>query len=171
MAMDIYLIRHGETDWNKTKRLQGVTDIPLNACGIELAEKTAEGLKDVPFDRIYTSPLIRAKKTAEIIRGDRPVELVVTDGLKEISFGEYEGLCHEPEHYTIPKSVINDPENDGKTFLMASHGAAIRGIMSGLLNLPIAQFWSGTVHKNCGVTCLHVENGQVTITFENRIYY
>ncbi len=58
MAMDIYLIRHGETDWNKTKRLQGVTDIPLNACGIELAEKTAEGLKDVPFDRIYTSPLI-----------------------------------------------------------------------------------------------------------------
>ena len=103
MAMDIYLIRHGETDWNKTKRLQGVTDIPLNACGIELAEKTAEGLKDVPFDRIYTSPLIRAKKTAEIIRGDRPVELVVTDGLKEISFGEYEGLCHEPEHYTIPK--------------------------------------------------------------------
>ena len=76
MAMDIYLIRHGETDWNKTKRLQGVTDIPLNACGIELAEKTAEGLKNVPFDRIYTSPLIRAKKTAEIIRGDRPVELV-----------------------------------------------------------------------------------------------
>ena len=52
MAMDIYLIRHGETDWNKTKRLQGVTDIPLNACGIELAEKTAEGLKDVPFARI-----------------------------------------------------------------------------------------------------------------------
>ena len=114
-------------------------------------------------------------------------------------------MCHEPEHYTIPKpgfrkffedpehfetppggeslahlikrtssfvkSVIDDPENDGKTFLMASHGAAIRGIMSGLLNLPIAQFWSGTVHKNCGVTCLHVENGQVTITFENRIYY
>ena len=205
MAMDIYLIRHGETDWNKTKRLQGVTDIPLNACGIELAEKTAEGLKEVPFDRVYTSPLIRAKKTAEIIRGDRPIELVVTDGLKEISFGEYEGLCHEPEHYTIPKpgfrkffedpehfetppggeslahlikrtssfvrSVINDPENEGKTFLMASHGAAIRGIMSGLLNLPIAQFWSGTVHKNCGVTCLHVENGQVTIAFENRIYY
>lgn len=70
--MDIYLIRHGETDWNRMKKLQGTTDIPLNAYGIELAEKTAEGLKDVPFDRIYTSPLIRARKTAEIIRGDRP---------------------------------------------------------------------------------------------------
>lgn len=81
--MDIYLIRHGETDWNKEKKLQGVTDIPLNAYGIELAEKTAEGLKDVPFDRIYTSPLIRAKKTAEIIRGNRPIDLVVKEELKE----------------------------------------------------------------------------------------
>ena len=85
--MDIYLIRHGETDWNKEKKLQGITDIPLNAYGIELAEKTAEGLKDVPFDRIYTSPLIRAKKTAEIIRGNRPIELEVREELKEISFG------------------------------------------------------------------------------------
>ena len=60
--MDIYLIRHGETDWNRMKKLQGTTDIPLNAYGIELAEKTAEGLKDIPFDRIYTSPLIRARR-------------------------------------------------------------------------------------------------------------
>lgn len=95
--MDIYLIRHGETDWNKEKKLQGVTDIPLNAYGIELAEKTAEGLKDVPFDRIYTSPLIRAKKTAEIIRGNRPIDLVVKEELKEISFGDYEGHHYKPE--------------------------------------------------------------------------
>lgn len=101
--MDIYLIRHGETDWNRMKKLQGTTDIPLNAYGIELAEKTAEGLKDVPFDRIYTSPLIRARKTAEIIRGDRPIEIIETDGLKEISFGDYEGLCYLPDNYTIPK--------------------------------------------------------------------
>ena len=48
--MDIYLIRHGETDYNKKKRLQGVTDIPLNAQGIALAEKTAAGLRDISFD-------------------------------------------------------------------------------------------------------------------------
>ena len=65
--MDIYLIRHGETDYNRQKRLQGVTDIPLNAYGTELARKTSEGLKNVPFDRIYTSPLVRARRTAEII--------------------------------------------------------------------------------------------------------
>ena len=108
--MKIYMIRHGETDWNKMKRLQGVTDIPLNACGIELAEKTAEGLKNVPFDRIYTSPLIRAKKTAEIIRGDRPVELVVTDGLKEISLENMKDCV-------MSRSIIRSQSLDFENFL------------------------------------------------------
>ena len=203
--MDIYLIRHGETNWNRMKKLQGTTDIPLNAYGIELAEKTAEGLKAVPFDRIYTSPLIRARKTAEIIRGDRPIEIIETDGLKEISFGDYEGLCYLPDNYTIPKpgfrkffydpehydtpphgesllhlrertssfvrSIMDDPANENMTFLMTAHGAAIRGILSGLQNLPLAEFWSGPVHKNCGVTKLHVEHGKFNIEFENRLYY
>ena len=203
--MDIYLIRHGETDWNKSKRLQGITDIPLNAYGIELAEKTAEGLKDIHFDRIYTSPLIRAYKTAELIRGSRPIEIIPADGLLEISFGDYEGLTHLPEHYNIPRpdfrkffddpenyitppngeslqhlrertsafvrSIMENPENEALTILMASHGAAIRGILSGLQNLPISGFWSGPVHKNCGVTKLHAEHGQFLIEFENRIYY
>lgn len=203
--MDIYLIRHGETDWNKVKRLQGITDIPLNAYGIELAEKTAEGLKDVPFDRIYTSPLIRACKTAEIIRGDRPIEIIPTRGLLEISFGDYEGLTYLPDKYNIPKpgfrkffddpenydtppngeslqhlrertssfvrGIMNDPANEDLTILMAAHGAAIRGILSGLQNLPIAQFWSGPVHRNCGVTKIHAEHGEFVIEFENRIYY
>lgn len=203
--MDIYLIRHGETDYNKAKRLQGVTDIPLNAYGIELAQKTAEGLKEVHFDCIYTSPLIRARQTAEIIRGERKIEIIPTIGLREISFGEYEGLIHKGEKFNIPnpdfhyffdaperyetppggeslihlrkrttsfvREIMNDPANEGMTYLMASHGAAIRSILSGLLNLPISRFWDGPVHKNCGVTKLHAEHGDFTIEFENRIYY
>ena len=90
--MDIYLIRHGETDYNREKRLQGETDIPLNSRGIELAQMTAQGMKGLHFDRVYTSPLVRAVKTAEIIRGDRDIPIIPTDGLKEISFGDYEGL-------------------------------------------------------------------------------
>lgn len=203
--MDIYLIRHGETDWNKIKRLQGITDIPLNAYGIELAEKTADGLKDVPFDLIFTSPLIRARKTAEIIRGERLIPIIPTEGLREISFGAYEGLTYLPDRYNIPKpgfrkffddpehydtppegeslehlrqrtssfvrSVTENPEYEEKTILMASHGAAIRGILSGLFGLPLRDFWSGPVHKNCGVTKLHTEHGMFQIEFENRIYY
>ncbi|MDE7059311.1 MAG: histidine phosphatase family protein, partial [Lachnospiraceae bacterium] len=85
--MDIYLIRHGETDYNKGRRLQGVTDIPLNERGIALAEQTARELLEIRFDKIFTSPLVRAKKTAEIIRGERKIPIIVTDGLREISFG------------------------------------------------------------------------------------
>lgn len=100
--MKIYLIRHGETDQNKKKCLQGRTDIELNEYGRELAYQTAEGLKDVKFDMIFTSPLKRARETAEIIRGDRNIPIVVEERIQEISFGEYEGLCFAKEGYSIP---------------------------------------------------------------------
>lgn len=89
--MKIYLIRHGETDWNKAGRFQGSADIPLNENGIRLAEVTAEAMQDVPVDMIYSSPLIRARKTAEIMRRNRMVEIVEDDRLREMSFGRFEG--------------------------------------------------------------------------------
>ncbi len=66
--MDIYIIRHGETDWNKDKRVQGSTDIELNNNGIDLAKLTAQNMKKegISFDRIFSSPLKRAFQTAEI---------------------------------------------------------------------------------------------------------
>ena len=60
--MLLYIVRHGETDWNKAGKVQGRTDIPLNERGRYLAEATAEGMKDVRIDFCYTSPLIRAKR-------------------------------------------------------------------------------------------------------------
>lgn len=89
--MKIYLIRHGETDWNKERRVQGSADIPLNAYGLFLAKKTAEGLQDVPFDVVYSSPLIRARQTAEILRGKREIPVYIDDRLQEMGFGRYEG--------------------------------------------------------------------------------
>lgn len=93
--MKLYIIRHGETDWNKQKRLQGQSDTMLNEYGIELAEITAKALKDVQFDYIFSSPLKRAYKTAEIIRGERNVPIVTDDRLKEIGFGINEGVRSE----------------------------------------------------------------------------
>ena len=58
--MKLYLVRHGETDWNKVKKIQGQVDIPLNQFGKRLAEETAEGLRDIPFDLCISSPLSRA---------------------------------------------------------------------------------------------------------------
>lgn len=90
--MILYVIRHGETKWNVERRLQGRSDVELNEYGIYLAKVTAEALKDVNFDVIYSSPLIRAYKTAEIIKGDRNINIITDDRLKEMSFGIYEGL-------------------------------------------------------------------------------
>lgn len=91
MGMTIYLFRHGETDWNKAKRLQGQSDIPLNEFGRELAVKTAEALKDVRFDAAFSSPLCRASETAKIILAGRETPLILDARLKEINFGEWEG--------------------------------------------------------------------------------
>ncbi|MDO4553800.1 MAG: histidine phosphatase family protein [Lachnospiraceae bacterium] len=90
--MKIYFVRHGETPWNKEKRVQGQQDIPLNEKGRELARMTRDGMADISFDRIYSSPLSRAYETAEIISGvDNPV-IYADDRLKEISFGTAEGV-------------------------------------------------------------------------------
>ena len=103
--MKLYLIRHGETDWNIVKRLQGATDIPLNENGEALARETAEGLKEIPFDMVFTSPLKRAYRTAEIVKGNREIPLIVEERIREICFGDYEGLVSKSEGYSIP-----DPE-------------------------------------------------------------
>ncbi|MBO5283733.1 MAG: histidine phosphatase family protein [Lachnospiraceae bacterium] len=203
--MKIYLIRHGETEWNLQQRLQGSADIPLNENGVELARITAQGLKEVPFDLIYTSPLKRARQTAEILRGDRDIPLIEEPRLKEICFGIYEGYCCSPENYTIPDpafmnffvdpgnyippegaesiaqlcrrtteflhEVADNPDNADRTILFSSHGAAVKGLLSSLTITDMKDFWNGGVHRNCGVTILDVQDGQITIEQENVIYY
>lgn len=103
--MKIYIIRHGETEWNTLRKLQGRTDIELNPVGIQLAKITAQAMKDIPFDVAYTSPLKRAKKTAEIMVHGRNIPLIEDERLREVCFGEYEGLGCGKENYQIP-----DPE-------------------------------------------------------------
>lgn len=105
--MLIYLMRHGETDWNKARRLQGQSDIPLNEYGIELAVKTAEALADVPFDMAFCSPLGRTEKTAKIILGNRKTPLYTDVRLKEINFGTNEGIC-----FDAAKKNPQDPLHD-----------------------------------------------------------
>ena len=116
--MKIYFVRHGETIWNKEKKIQGQSDIPLNEYGKELGMITAEALKDIPFDIVYSSPLIRAKETAEILVKNRNLVIHTDNRLVEMSFGEGEGeslpeihahpemklhnFIHNPGEYTPP---------------------------------------------------------------------
>lgn len=122
--MNIYFIRHGETIWNKEKKIQGRSDIPLNEYGIELAHVTAQAIKNIPFDIVYSSPLIRAKETAEILVNNRNLEIHYDIRLLEMSFGDGEGESL-PEIHAHPEmklyNFIHSPENylppnGGETF-------------------------------------------------------
>lgn len=90
--MEIYLIRHGETEWNRLRRLQGQSDIPLNDAGISSAIKAAQNISALQIDIIMHSPLSRARQTAELIRAERSCPISSEPLLKEISFGIGEGL-------------------------------------------------------------------------------
>lgn len=86
----IYIVRHGETDWNKEGRYQGTSNVPLNAVGLAQAKACAKALEHVHFDKIIASPLERALVTAETIKGRRKMDIKVDERLKEFNFGHWE---------------------------------------------------------------------------------
>ncbi len=89
--MKLYIIRHGETPWNKELRLQGQTDIPLNEKGRALAAKAADGMRNLPFDLAISSPLGRAMETAKIVLNGRNIPFLTDARIQEIGFGVMEG--------------------------------------------------------------------------------
>lgn len=127
--MRLYIIRHGETEWNTVRRLQGQTDIALNENGRALARVTARALQEIPFALAFTSPLGRAVETAELVLGGRDstsivrydsypyedkaersgqgqiIPLILEERIREISFGILEGHSILPEF-----GEIDDPE-------------------------------------------------------------
>jgi probable phosphoglycerate mutase len=95
--MRILLARHGETEWNTEGRYQGQGfDIPLSAAGRFQAKALASRLADFEFTRIVSSPLLRARQTAEIVLGDRSVPVTLDPDLMEIAHGDWEG-CLDAE--------------------------------------------------------------------------
>lgn len=91
--MAIYLARHGETDWNLKGLIQGHTDIPLNETGKQQAYELAAVIKDkgISINRIYSSDMKRARKTAEIVAKELSVEAYALKGIQEVNLGRWEG--------------------------------------------------------------------------------
>ena len=138
----LYLIRHGKTDWNDRHKLQGRTDIPLNDEGRRMAEAAREEYRDVHFDVCFSSPLIRARETAEILLRGRDISIIEDERLREMSFGSYEGqensfdipdcpiniLFFHPEQYTDPPGGAESLDD-----LFARTGAFLREKVEPLL--------------------------------------
>ncbi len=91
--MRIYLVRHGETEWNRIQRFQGRINLPLNKKGKKQAKALALALRNIPLKAIYTSPLIRALETSYFIKDFHPSTPIFEEkGLIEMDLGEFDGM-------------------------------------------------------------------------------
>ena len=154
--MKIYLVRHGETDWNQAGRLQGQTDIDLDAQGFAQAAEAAERLKEVPFEIAFCSPLIRARHTAETIVGERKITLTTDERLRELNFGPWEGTdvrkiregANSP--FTDPGSYLPPEGAESFAQLYARSGEFVKQVL-----LPLEGTYETMIRiiigaKNCG---------------------
>ena len=98
-AVPFYFLRHGQTDWNLARRFQGQTDIPLNAYGELQARNAAHVLQNETIASICSSPLLRARRTAEIVASALNLPVILVEGLREVGFGEWEGTVQDHATY------------------------------------------------------------------------
>lgn len=189
----LYLIRHGQTIWNVQKKMQGWNDSPLSELGIQQAEWLSERLENVSIDIIYSSPLGRALKTAEIVRGTKNIDIISRDNLREINGGMWEGKEQEyiekefkeqlnnywnAPHLYVPyggenfeqvrdravKEIENIiNENEGKNILVVTHGATLKCFMSYVRNISIKDLWEPPYIHQTSLTKIEVDNKKMKV--------
>ncbi len=174
--MKIYVTRHGQTDYNKKRMMQGRSDIPLNEVGIAQATARRKMLGNIKFDAVYSSPLIRAVKTAQIIGNVSEDEIIKDERIIEANFGKYELMNYYgtgipmmlywsfPEIFKAPEGVETIQEmidrtssflkeleqKDYENVLVACHGGIIRPIRGYLENKKSGIIWRPRP-KNCEI--------------------
>jgi len=147
----LYLVRHGETDWNRALRIQGSTDIPLNDFGREQAAITGRLLARREWDGLFASPLSRARETAAIIGVEIGIDQIgIVDAIAERNYGEAEGLDWEqiermfPGDTDVPGRETHDEvaeravpalvglarSHPGEALIVVSHGGVIRSVLN-----------------------------------------
>ena len=177
----LYIVRHGETVWNRQGRIQGHTDVGLSDRGLKQAQMLAQRLKSVGFDAAYASDLLRASDTAAAILEGRDVPVFPTPRLREYHKGAFEGMTEEelrakyPEEYPgyIAKDLDYAPDGGesargvsermaavikeikerhlNDTVLVVGHGGSLRAAMMTLLGMSLDANWR-FVFGNCTLT-------------------
>lgn len=174
--MKIYYVRHGQTDWNLARRMQGGgTEKSLNETGIEQANETRKELENVKYDMVICSPMYRAKQTAEIINQGKNIQIVFDERIRERRLGELEGheITDEIEeeiwnfdlNYQIKegeslkefeKRIMDFLEDikkkySDKTLLIVAHGGVAKVIKAHLYGMPESKNLSDISMKNCEI--------------------
>ena len=184
----IFIIRHGKTELNKASVLQGRSNYPLNDEGIRQAEEAAKMLESIEFDYVYSSPLIRAVQTAEIVAPYKEIQL--DERLIEMDYGRYEGtdLRNMPEeirlffcdfvHNPAPDSMeqladvvkrtgafLEELRNVKGNILISTHAIAMKGILEYLTPDSQGGYWSKYI-GNCAVYVADDQDGHIGIPTE-----
>lgn len=183
--MRIYLTRHGQTDLNQEKLMQGRTDAPLNAVGIRQAEEARRKIANLHFDAVYASPLKRAIQTAAIIGGVSPGDIKIDDRIIETDFGKYERRRYDrlglamtsywllPELLSAPSSVetirsmkeraesfVQDLEQkDYDNVLIVCHGGIMRVLSGCLAGRKNGLMWRPKP-RNCEIRVFEIGDGR-----------
>ncbi len=167
-----YVTRHGQTEWNLVGRAQGHLNSPLTDLGKRQAAKLGERLKDKKIDAAYCSSTGRTLQTAQIVLGDRAIEIVQRDQLRELNFGDWEGMSWQDIEQANPEQLYNlwkDPANyqpvngekilelveritcefkriaekhKGETVFVAVHGGVVKALMYAYQHGELKQFWT-----------------------------
>ena len=189
----IYIVRHGQTEQNLKKKLQGRSDFPLTELGREQASAVGDAFHDagIIFDKVYTSPLDRAIETAKLVAGDAPID--VEEALIEMDYGPYEGIDLfdlPPEVEEFFKDFTNHPAPEGMEqlssvvaragsfledirgmegdILISTHAIAMKGILEYLTPASKGAYWSKYI-GNCAVYTAENEHGRIGIPREMEI--
>lgn len=196
MSTLVYLTRHGETVWNTKKLMQGWKDSSLTDKGIKQAKQLAQSLSEVPFDAIYSSTSDRAVKTAEIIKGKRPLQVIQTDTLRELSFGNWEGKTFDENERESPKEwsafwetphifssntvecfskvqermvkTINYivKQHPNETVCVVSHSIALKLLLDFFENNTLENLWSSSPIPPTSLTLLKIDSVTNEIIFK-----
>jgi len=177
--MKLLLIRHGETDLNKQKRFQGRKDYPLNEKGIKQVEAISNFLKDIKIDKIITSPLQRASKTAEIINKYHNLNILIENLALERDFGKLDGKRYEEvvfkkndllfykennienkEEFTSSETENKSNKNkkkdiskeNEKTIILTTHGGVIKVLLAIILDIDYYKAMTQIKISNCSIT-------------------
>jgi broad specificity phosphatase PhoE len=182
----LYLVRHGETDWNAQRRWQGQADIPLNGRGIEQAHAAGERLAQVGLTALYSSDLERAWRTAEAIGAATGLRAIADAGLREVDVGSWSGVTLEEAREQHPVEHARwlageTPWSDGETYAqmgervretvvrlltphapddriaMVCHGGPIRGLVARTVGLQDDGRLALAHGPNGSITEIHVE--------------
>lgn len=184
----IYVVRHGQTDWNKEGRIQGSTDNPLNATGQEQAAALGRTLTDVRLDAIYTSSHQRARQTAAVFEGRAPI--VAMDELRERHFGKFEGgnekdaalvadwnkrrftwtddmeggesLESQSKRAETALRKIRERHKDSGTVMIVAHGGINPILVSYILGLPPQEGAAAIAQSNDEVYRLEISKSGAT---------